>query len=214
MSIRAIQGRAEAEIKIRRSRFIGCALPIDHPQSFRERIAELQALYPGANHYCHALRSRYPLSEEHSSDDGEPSGTAGRPILNQMKRRGVEQGLLVVIRYFGGIKLGVPGLIEAYGEAARVVLELVPLEELILKSRYRLILPYAEAGRLRGEISRMADLSVESEVFEGEGVSLVCSIPKDREGELEERLRTWVATGRLDRYFPLSEPTDRGGSVN
>jgi putative IMPACT (imprinted ancient) family translation regulator len=203
LSIRAIQKRAEAELKIRRSRFIGCALPIDDPRSFRERIAELQALYPGANHYCYALRSRYPLSEEHSSDDGEPSGTAGRPILNQMKRREIDQGLLVVVRYFGGIKLGVPGLIEAYGETARAVLELAPLENLVLKSRYRVFLPYGEAGRLRGELARLADLSVESETFEGEGVSLVCAIPRDREGELEERLHAWGAMGRLSRYLPL-----------
>lgn len=104
----------QIEIEIRKSRFIGMVLPVSTRDEARERLMEIRAQWPGATHYCWVL-----LCEGASGfdDDGEPSGTAAKPMYNVLMHKGLSNVLGVVVRYYGGIKLGAGGLVRAYGQA-------------------------------------------------------------------------------------------------
>ena len=117
---RGIKENSEAEITEKHSRFIASVRTIASKDDVSASLKEIMALYPRATHYCYAYRLGTGAQDEYGSDAGEPSGTAGRPILGVLKRHNLTNTLLVVTRYFGGVKLGVPGLISAYGEAAEV----------------------------------------------------------------------------------------------
>jgi putative IMPACT (imprinted ancient) family translation regulator len=142
-------GRFHREVVIKRSRFIGVVIPFDHSIPMKDLIRSVQEEFPRATHYCWAYRTRWPRLDEGSSDGGEPSGTAGRPILNAILASGTWQAAVVVVRYFGGIKLGVRGLIDAYNLSAAEALEACPkvtLEECVPVT---LRLPYQKEDQLR-----------------------------------------------------------------
>jgi uncharacterized YigZ family protein len=105
------------------SRFLGYAYPITSEEELKLLIKNLQAQHQGARHFCYACRLGKTALVERSSDDGEPSGTAGKPILNQILSVGLTEICIVVVRYFGGTLLGTTGLIKAYKTAARAAIE-------------------------------------------------------------------------------------------
>ena len=96
------------------SRFIAFLYPVETEDEVRTIVASLRKEYHDARHHCYAYRLGYKGDVFRASDDGEPSGSAGRPILGQIDSAGLSDVLIVVVRYFGGIKLGIPGLIRAY----------------------------------------------------------------------------------------------------
>jgi uncharacterized YigZ family protein len=116
-----------AEVKERGSKFIAYAYPLKMKEVFKERLNETKKDHPKATHHCFAYRLGLDGNNFRVSDDGEPSGTAGRPILGQIDSRKLTDVLVVVVRYFGGTLLGVPGLISAYKSAAALVLQTVPV---------------------------------------------------------------------------------------
>lgn len=103
------------EQTIQRSRFVACVRSATSRASFDDTLKEIMMEYPKANHYCWAYRFYGQPYLEHASDAGEPAGTAGRPILGALKKFNLANTMAVVIRYYGGVKLGVKGLIAAYG---------------------------------------------------------------------------------------------------
>lgn len=105
--------------EIKKSKFIALLLPFSEEENLVSCLDEIKKEYPGATHYCYAFRF---TNKEKMSDDGEPSGTAGLPMLTILKKNDLIDVLLVVVRYFGGIKLGASGLIRAYSHAAKEVL--------------------------------------------------------------------------------------------
>ncbi len=113
----------EAEIKEKRSIFIGRAFRAETEEEARERIREISRKQADASHNCWAYRVGFPNTVEYYSDAGEPSGTAGKPIMGAILRAGVTNIVVIVTRYFGGTKLGVRGLIEAYGKCASLALD-------------------------------------------------------------------------------------------
>lgn len=115
---RTIANSAEGLYKEKGSRFISFVFPVSAEEQIREIIAELKDKYYDARHHCYAWRLGLDKTYYRANDDGEPSSTAGKPILGQIQSNGLTNVLIVVIRYFGGIKLGVSGLINAYREAA------------------------------------------------------------------------------------------------
>lgn len=119
--MKSLANEAQIEITVERSRFIALSFRIGSPEEGKQKLKEAQDRFPGATHYSYAWR--LSESEEFASDGGEPRGSAGRPILGMLRHFGLTQAMVVVVRYFGGKKLGIRGLIEAYGEAARRVLE-------------------------------------------------------------------------------------------
>lgn len=113
----------ESQFRERGSKFIGHVFPADSEEMFGAALDSLKSTYPDATHHCYGWRINPAQPKEYSSDDGEPSGTAGLPILNQLKSFEVINTGIVVVRYYGGTNLGKPGLIEAYGSAAQQCLE-------------------------------------------------------------------------------------------
>ena len=124
-----IEAPAEALYKDKGSRFLAFAYPVANEEQIRERVDALRKKYFDATHHCYAWRLGPAGDSIRAVDDGEPSSTAGRPILGQMLSREVTDVLIVVVRYFGGTKLGVPGLIEAYKRSAALVLENAEIEQ-------------------------------------------------------------------------------------
>ena len=122
-SVPAREARFAQEIK--RSRFIGVAIRVSSSEDATEALAALKKEFPDATHHCWAYVLGNPASSSHmrTDDDGEPSGTAGKPILNVLQHQDVGDILLVVVRYFGGTKLGAGGLVRAYSSTASGVME-------------------------------------------------------------------------------------------
>lgn len=148
-------GRHVRELSIKRSRFIGVVMPFDHSNPLKDLLRDLQEEYPRATHYCWAYRTYFPRRDEGSSDGGEPSGTAGRPILNAIYSSGLQQVAVVVIRYYGGIKLGVRGLIDAYHGSALDALGSCPRGRLEMCVPVQFVLDYSKEDQLRHWWGRM-----------------------------------------------------------
>lgn len=143
----------DVEITIKRSRFIASIRKAMDRSAFEAQYADIVACYPRATHYCWAYRTDFPKMVEHSSDAGEPSGTAGRPILGVIKKHGLQNTMIVVTRYFGGIKLGVRGLITAYGDAAEQAVLSSNIVTDILRSKLRFTIPYDMNGVVQSILS-------------------------------------------------------------
>lgn len=133
---------AEAYNRERSSKFLSYAYPVENEEQIREALEALRKRYFDATHHCYAWRLGPQGELFRANDDGEPSGTAGRPILGQMLSVGVTNCLVVVVRYFGGTKLGVPGLIAAYKEATQEVLSVAEIVERTVDDRITVRFPY------------------------------------------------------------------------
>jgi uncharacterized YigZ family protein len=120
---RTLQEESKGLYKEKGSRFIAVAVPVDSSDKVRMQLEILRKQYHDARHHCYAYRLGEPPYEFRYNDDGEPSGTAGKPIFGQIQSFELTNILIVVIRYFGGVKLGTGGLIQAYRSAARNALE-------------------------------------------------------------------------------------------
>ncbi|OJU25692.1 MAG: YigZ family protein [Sphingobacteriales bacterium 41-5] len=139
-----IDTEGTAEFKDRGSRFLALAYPIKSVAQFKEILAAAKKEHPKANHHCFAYRLGTTMNDFRVSDDGEPSGTAGRPILGQIDSKNVTDVLIIVVRYFGGTLLGVPGLINAYKSAASMVLQVIPLVRRPVLANYHLQFDYTK----------------------------------------------------------------------
>lgn len=182
---RAVAGRGERLIEIERSRFIGIALPARSPQQAEDALVAVRAEHPDATHHCCAWRAG--PGHERLSDDGEPQGTAGLPLLESLRRQGIDFGLLVVVRYYGGRKLGRPGLYRAYLEVGRDALAAAPLAELVPGREYLLHLQHREHQALLRAL-----LTLSGEVLEtswGSDVAVRFWLPEE------------AGIGRLQSYY-------------
>lgn len=137
-----IEKPAIAEYRDRGSRFIAYVFPIANTADFKERLAEIKKEHPKATHHCFAYRLGIDGTVFRSSDDGEPSGSAGRPMLGQIDSKQLTNVLVIVVRYFGGTLLGVPGLINAYKSAAAMALQVTPVVQKPIEQVYELEFDY------------------------------------------------------------------------
>src|SRR6478609_9954408 len=124
-SYNTIDQPSSAEFKDRGSKFIANAFPVSSVDDFKKSLEEIRKIHSKATHHCFAYRIGADKSLFRVSDDGEPSGTAGKPILGQIDSKDLTNTLVVVVRYFGGTLLGVPGLIHAYKSAASMALQII-----------------------------------------------------------------------------------------
>jgi uncharacterized YigZ family protein len=130
LTYKTIDKTATAEFKDRGSKFIAYCFPVKNQQDIKAALAELKKEHPKAVHHCYAYRLGTDGNQYRANDDGEPSGSAGRPILGQIDSAGITDVLVVVVRYFGGTLLGVPGLINAYKVSTAACLsQLSPVEK-------------------------------------------------------------------------------------
>lgn len=151
----------EHEDEIKRSRFIALVGRVESEAEAREFIAEARHRFPDARHHCSAYVLHVPGAQpvERSSDDGEASGTAGKPMLDVVKGSGMRNICAVVVRYFGGVKLGAGGLVHAYGGAVSAAMADVPRVTRSLKELYSVHVGHAAAGRLEADLrARKADV--------------------------------------------------------
>jgi len=137
-----IENSTTAEFTDRGSKFIGMAFPVTSVLECKAALAEVKKLHPKASHHCFAYRIGNDAMVYRVTDAGEPSGTAGRPILGQIDSKGLTNVMVVVIRYFGGTLLGVSGLINAYKSAASMALQLTPIVKKPIETIYELQFDY------------------------------------------------------------------------
>lgn len=141
-SFLTISAPAEAIYKEKSSKFLTYAYPVHSEEEIRELLDALRKRYYDATHHCYAWRLGPHGEQFRSNDDGEPSGTAGKPILGQLLSNSLTNCLIVVIRYFGGTKLGVPGLIAAYKESAAEVIAEAEIIEQTVDIHFTIEFPY------------------------------------------------------------------------
>lgn len=147
--MRTVRGSGEYEIEIRRSRFVGAVARVASADDALAFVAARRAAHPTARHHCFAYVTG---GAEKASDDGEPSGTGGAPILEVLKKRELVDVVAVVTRYFGGVLLGAGGLIRAYGQAAARAVDAAGVLELRPAALVTVTIGYAHAGRLESEL--------------------------------------------------------------
>lgn len=166
-----------AEIEIKKSRFIAYAKGINTREEGMKWLEEIKAQYPDARHHCWAYLIGNPKCAANAGmgDDGEPSGTAGKPILNVLNHKGVGDVMIIVVRYFGGIKLGAGGLTRAYGQAAQAVMEVLPTEQQVEMSTLLVICSFAQEQQVRHLVG-IADGMINT-IDYSQNVQITISVP-------------------------------------
>ncbi|MET0463995.1 MAG: YigZ family protein [Chitinophagaceae bacterium] len=143
-----VETSSSAEFKDRGSRFIAYTFPVTSVNDFKDRLADIKKEHPKATHHCFAYRLGLDGLQYRVSDDGEPSGTAGRPILGQIDSKQLTDVLVIVVRYYGGTMLGVPGLINAYKTAASLALQVTRFVQKPVLINYRLEFDYTQMNEV------------------------------------------------------------------
>ena len=140
---------AHHELIIKKSRFIACVEPMSGREAAQARVAQLKAEHPDARHVCWALLAG---GQSAANDDGEPGGTAGRPMLDVLRHQDLQGVLATVVRYFGGIKLGAGGLVRAYTDAVAQALLTAEKIPVVKRTQLACSVPYALEGMVRREL--------------------------------------------------------------
>ena len=176
-----------AEYKDRGSKFIAYAFPIDSVEKFKKHLDEIKKVHPKATHHCYAYRIGSDGNVFRVNDDGEPSGTAGKPILGQIDSKQLTDILIIVVRYFGGSLLGVPGLINAYKSAASMVIQTIPIIQKAIEVKYIVQFDYTLMNTIMTIIKQLNCSIAE------QNVQLFCrftiDVPVSREEELLYKLK-------------------------
>lgn len=160
-----VKQAGEALHSAKASRFLAYAFPVLNRDDIKNELNKLKELHPKANHHCYAWKLGLTENEYRTNDDGEPSGSAGKPIYGQIRSKGVTNVLIVVVRYFGGTLLGVPGLIDAYKTAAAMVLEETGICVQQVMLSYQLKFGYEVMNEVMTNIKKLP-LEIGSKVFE------------------------------------------------
>lgn len=167
----SISSAVESELLIKKSRFLGCVQPVRDRASAQAIVASLRAQHPGATHVCWALRAG---GHSAAVDDGEPSGTAGKPMLEVLRHQDLEGVLATVVRYYGGIQLGAGGLVRAYTDCVAQALKSATKVPIVKVRTLHCAVPYALEGLLRREIENAGGTLLK--VLHGEQVTFAFSL--------------------------------------
>ena len=138
----SIASRSEGLYKAKGSKFIAIAFPVKTEAEVKDKLQEVRKAYHDARHHCYAYRLGFDKSSHRYNDDGEPSGTAGRPIFGQIQSKDLTNILIIVVRYFGGTKLGISGLITAYKTAAHEAIKQARILSLTVNDVYEICFEY------------------------------------------------------------------------
>ncbi|MEJ6021387.1 IMPACT family protein [Ramlibacter sp. PS4R-6] len=186
-----LAGPVHSDLTIKKSRFIGCVQAVAGRSEAQAIVAQLRIEHPGAAHVCWALLAG---GQSAANDDGEPSGTAGRPMLEVLRRQDLDGVLATVVRYFGGVKLGAGGLVRAYTDA--VAQALLGAGKIPIRQRValRCAVPYAMEGMVRRELEKAQAVldgvthgdavQFAFTVVEGDAAALVARLNKAGQGQL------------------------------
>lgn len=177
---RSIAAEAEGLFKDNGSRFLALAYPVESEARIKEIVGALKKEYHDARHYCYAYRLGYKADVFRANDDGEPSGSAGRPILGQIDSMGLSDVLVVVVRWFGGIKLGIPGLIRAYKSSTADALSNATVITKTAAKNFKVAFPYETMNSV---MKTVKELGIE---VRGTDFGTVCSLTARVRLSLEE----------------------------
>lgn len=178
------------ELIVRKSRFLACVQPVEGRAQALQVVAALRAAHPDATHVCWALLAG---GESAAVDDGEPGGTAGRPMLHVLRQQDLDGVLAIVVRWFGGVKLGAGGLVRAYTDTVAQALLGAVKVPIVRQQALRCRVPYALEGMVRRELEQ-AGASLDA-VAHGELVELAFSLPEDAAAPFVSRVND-LAHGR------------------
>ncbi len=187
-----VKGGSERETVINRSRFITTLMPIESAEQAFEEIKKISRKYSDATHNCYAFVSNRENTEQRFSDDGEPQGTAGMPMLEVLKKRNFRMILAVVTRYFGGIKLGAGGLVSAYSGCVADALSQAETARFDYARFGKVVCDYTDFRRLSDEIEREAQI-ISTEY--GDGVEISYAAEESKADKLKEKL-TDLSSGK------------------
>lgn len=175
--------RGEAEIVVKKSRFIAIAIPCHSLEDIKPEIRKIRDEHPQARHVVHAAVLGPDGTIFSSSDDKEPKNTAGRPALEVLKGSGVTDILVCIVRYFGGTLLGTGGLVSAYGDSVKQVLEVIHTEPLIERSAFKLVVGYESVTQLKRLLSSLEAVDLEEEYTHE--VTIRGKVAKEKIGKLK-----------------------------
>lgn len=182
---KTIEGSAEAYYEIQKSRFITHVLHVETEEAARAFVQQMKKQYFDARHNCSAWVLGERGDQQKSNDDGEPGGTAGNPILESIKKKGLTNVVIVVTRYFGGIKLGAGGLVRAYGHSAVLGLEAADIVAMTPFCRIKLKVDYGLLASVEHWI-RQKDLRMEDANYAEQVELMLLVLPDERETRLAE----------------------------
>ena len=185
-----LAGPVHSDLLIKKSRFIGCVQPMPDRAGAQAEVARLRAEHPGAAHVCWALLAG---GQSAANDDGEPGGTAGRPMLEVLRHQDLDGVLATVVRYFGGVKLGAGGLVRAYTDAVAQALLGAAKVTLERQAVLRCAVPYSMEGLVRREIEQAGAVLVDT--AHGSLVELALRLPQPRAAEFMLRINE-ITQGR------------------
>lgn len=193
--------------KDRGSKFSGFAFPVDSEEEIKKRLAELRKLHPSATHHCYAFRLGSDKQSYRANDDGEPSYTAGKPILGQIQSNDLTDILIVVVRYFGGTLLGVSGLINAYKLAAADAIQNASIIEKTVDDLYEIHFEYLQMNDVM-KIIKDAELKIASHHFEL-NCTLTFSVRKSNSTSVYDRMSK--IEGLKIKYLASPQPSPEKG---
>ncbi len=191
-------GTIERELEVKKSRFIARAGGVSSRAEAMAFVARAQADHPDARHHCWAYLVGNPVTAASAamSDDGEPSGTAGKPILNVIRHKDIGDVIVVVIRYFGGVKLGAGGLVRAYAGATQLALADLPLREHQPLRSYQLRLDFADEQPLRHWLDNHGGALISIDY--GQQVTASASVPEEQ----AESFEAFLGAQSIERLVP------------
>lgn len=184
---KTIAQAGESQLTEKRSRFLAFATHVASEAEAKKTMASYKKKFYDARHVCYAYVVGNHSECKRANDDGEPSGTAGRPILGQIESRGLTYTLVIVVRYFGGVKLGTGPLGVAYKTAAAEAIDLCELKECIMKTEFKVDVPYADAD-VAMRFIKEATADITQRDYTEKGTILTVSIRLDDEACLRDRL--------------------------
>ncbi|MDZ7746643.1 MAG: YigZ family protein [Halobacteriales archaeon] len=192
-SYRTVTEPASAAFEVRGSEFIGHVRPVESVEAAESFIEELRDEYDDATHNVPAYRVRADPFREYSNDDGEPSGSAGKPALNVLQGQELENVAVVVTRYYGGTNLGVGGLVSAYGQAVKDAVEAAGVTEREPHEQFAATVEYDDSGTVRGVLD---STGVDYDADYGEQVTFTVEVPVADAAGLRDRLQS-ATSGRV-----------------
>jgi uncharacterized YigZ family protein len=191
---RTLAGRGRAEFSVKGSEFVGHAAPVDSVEGAEAFVAEVREANPEATHNVPAYRVRADPFREYASDDDEPSGSAGKPVLNVLSGQNLENVAVVVTRHYGGTNLGIGGLVRAYGRAAKEAVADAGTREAVPHETVRAVVDYDDSGTVRGIVESAA---TEFEATYEERVTFEARVPTVEAEGFRDRLRS-ATSGRVE----------------
>lgn len=198
---RTLSAPSTGEFRDRGSKFLAYAFPAYTEADWKAQLEEVRKAHPKARHYCYAYRLGLDGNNFRANDDGEPSGTAGRPMLGQIDSFGLSNVMVIVVRYFGGTLLGTSGLIQAYRESAAAAFSAADLIERRVEEVYRLSFTYALMGKVMSAVESQHLQMIDQDF--GETAWLELAIARSEVGPTLRRLKAAIAEVYLEEVDQL-----------